>query len=379
MRSLLWIVIIIIVYGSLFPFTFVWQDPSQIAWLDWGIELRQRTTNGDVLSNFLTFVPLGYFAYSCESSSSRNLYWKIAKVLMWTGLFAYVLQITQFFIPSRVPTVGDAFINLWGVMFGIFIAVSVQFWLKRNPQVAIDWQSELSVPLILCGCWILYQLFPFMPRFEIANFLASIAPIWQGDFFIWHEWIFLSVMWLSFFKLLEKLQWFSSSPLSQALTLSGLFLIKILVNYNEITLTSLLSAVSGLVAFQLLSAKITARTWSILICAAIFFREIFPFDTISGSTETKFNWVPFSYYLSGSMWVNTHSFLEKIFSYGSLIFVMTSWLHERVKTLAYCVGFILIIELLQLGVSYRAADVTDLLMVLIIGYTFRQFSQTKIV
>jgi len=377
MRSLLWIVIIIIIYGSLFPFNFVWVDPADIAWLDWGFQLKQRTTNGDVLSNFLTFLPVGYIGYMLNPPASLLDFKKIAKVIVLGGLFAYCMQIAQFFLPSRVPTVGDAWINLWGIIIGLLAAVGVRYYLRRNPQIALEWPSVISVPILMVAFWILFQLFPFIPEFNLSNFNRALSALWQRPNWLWSEWLFLSVMWYCFFGFLRSNHWFRATYSQLAVMIAAIFMAQILIAYKDLSLTNLLAAAGALLLFWKFPVDRWNRWHCLAIGLAIFIREIYPFNIKADSYN--FNWIPFSYYLKGSMWVNTQSFLEKVFAYGTLIFCVTEWITNRLKAIIYCLGFILLIEILQLMVSYRSADITDLLMIAIIGYTFHQFKPVKLI
>ena len=377
MRSLLWIVIIIIIYGSLYPFHFVWTDPAQIDWLDWGMQVRQRTTNGDVLSNFLTFVPLGYFAFASQATRPVGYFRKVLVILFWGAVLAFAMQIVQFYTPTRIPSVGDALINILGICAGVAIAVGVQLWLKRNPQYALSWPKIISVPLVLAVGWMAYQLFPFVPRFELISFKQNLEPLIGSPTWVWHEWLFQSVMWYCFIVFLQWTRGFDAKFPRLLLVVSLLLVSKIVIAYNPIDITDLMAALSALLAYRLWPCFYWNYRHLLLICVAIFIREMYPFNY--SMNAAKFNLVPFSYYLIGSMWVNTQSILEKLFAYGSLIFVAMEVLGHRIKAIVICLLFILCIELLQLALVHQRADITDLLMIVAIGYAFQQLRETRMV
>lgn len=376
MRSLLGIVIVIIVYGSLYPFNFVWTDFSTIEWIDWGSRLQQRTTNGDILSNFLTFLPLGYFAYASFSRGSFSLAY-VFTLLICAFLFAYSLQIAQFFLPSRIPTVGDAIVNLFGAAAGIFLAVNVQSWLKRNPQLALEWPQQTSVPLLMAGCWLLFQFFPFALEFTGQSMQQSVAPLWQSIRFTLHDYVFLSVMWYCFLLFATRNHWFEINLRTAAVLVAVIFGLKILIAHNQIDLSNFIAVITAVILFSQMRKHHWNRPLLTMIVVAIIVNELSPL--VVKYDAHNINWIPFSFNLSGSMWVNTQVFLEKVFAYGCLIFAAKQTLIRFHKAILFAMGVIAAVELSQIWISFGVGDVTDILMVGIIGYTFRQFGQTKMV
>lgn len=376
MRSLLAIVIIIIIYGSLYPFNFVWVDFSSIAWLDWGLNIQQRTTNGDILSNFLTFLPLGYLAYASFESRDISLT-KVVAILVVAFVFAYLLQIAQFYLPSRVPTVGDALVNWLGTLSGILLAISVQSWLKRNPQVALQWPQQVSVPLLMVGCWLLYQFFPFALEFTGQSLQHSVAPLWQSIRFTMHDYVFLSVMWYCFLLFATSNQWFQINLKNASILIAIIFGLKIIIAHNQIDLSNFVAALTAIILFVQIKSPNWNKPLMTMIVVGISVNELFPL-IVKLNTHTV-NWIPFSFNLSGSMWVNTQVFLEKIFAYGCLIFCAKQVLLRFSSAIFFSMGIVALIEISQIWISFGVGDITDILMIAIIGYTFRQFSQAKFI
>lgn len=375
MHSLLWIIIAIIIYGSLFPFNFFWVDITEIMWLDWGVNLGQRTTNGDILSNFLTFVPLGYVAFFCMPDNTKVSIKRPVIILIIGFLFAYFLQVAQFFLPSRVPTVADALINFWGIFTGVVVAVGIQQLLIKNPKLEHEWPRQYSVPFFLTGCWLLYHLFPFFPEFSINNIALSLSPVWSAPYFVLLEWVFQSIFWWCFFDLLQRNPWTSVGyPMAIGLLIS-LMSIEVIIANNTIDLTLILAAMTGmLLAFEV-SLNQKRLILLVLVMLAIFLRGIQPWYYKELPADISFNWMPFKRYLSGSMWENTQLFLEKLFTFGCLIFYAQEYFVKKLNALLVTLGVIVVMLLAFNIMAIGVTDITDPILLLVIAYAYSQLSK----
>jgi len=301
-------------------------------------------------------------------------------VCLWGGVFAFCLQLAQFFLPSRVPTLGDALINLIGVITGVTVAICIKHWLNRSPQVALRWPSKLSIPLTMLVIWLLYQLFPYLPSFTIDNLAKSSQGLWRVPVFIWYEWVFLTAMWFWFFIYLN---YSSIKPYrfrSILLLVSGIVIAKLFIAHNHLELTQMLAVFIALLLTYLYPFKGWKVPHLIVFTLVVIFREMYPFNITRESFS--FNWIPFHYYLSGSMWVNTQLFLEKLFIYGCLIHLWSEFWQaknprQKYRGMFIAGGIILLIELLQLVTRFQMADVTDIIIAGLIGYSFHQFKRVN--
>lgn len=376
MHALLWIIILIILYGSLYPFDFHWADLSQISWLDWSTQIQQKTTNGDILSNILTFIPLGYFAFFTDYFSKHPPFKRIALILSSGFIFAYSLQIVQFFLPSRIATAADAITNFLGLIIGVALACSVYYSLKSKPEIKQHWSETFSIPLLLVACWLVYCCFPFFPHTQLSLIFDDLKPIWSSEIMGWHEWLFKSVFWACFYHLLMINPW-KKMALKHALILSGgIIAIKALVAHNFVDSSLLLSMISGLVITISVPQKRHHSTLFTLIIVALILKNFFPWQ--QKATLSEFNWIPFSSYLTGSMWMNSKVFLENIFSFGCLIYYANHLFSKRYLATLICFCLLFLVELLQVALSFGRADITDPILALLIAYTYSQMMQLKI-
>lgn len=109
MRYLFWLVVFLITYGSLFPFNFssaMLEDGNTLLYL------TKFPSVGDILGNIALFIPLGLVlrAQSLASNKSTNY----IKVLLQVFVFSLILQLLQYYLPSRDQNIFDVLFNLIG-------------------------------------------------------------------------------------------------------------------------------------------------------------------------------------------------------------------------------------------------------------------------
>ncbi len=376
MRALFSTICVIIIYGSLFPFDFYWPNFEQFSWLDWTLSLEERTTNGDRLSNLLTFIPLGFFAYFYNPLNFRRFATRSISILLICLFIAYCLQVLQIFTPHRVPSVGDVFYNLWGVIFGIAGAASMEKFLNKKAELADIWFSEYSVVSTLVLLAVLYFLFPFFFQIDIDDFIQSAQPIWTPPWIIPELFVLLLAYWLSFLTLLKYFFWNDFSYSRLTIIISILLILKIISAHNFIDLNWIFAA-----SLSLVLIKYSPRCWIerivlVMLVVALILPVISPWKVKMLSGE--FNWMPLNSYLNGSLWLNTQLFLEKIFLFGSLLFFTKRQLGSWLIATAACAGLVFVVEILQLFISLGQASVTEPLMVVIIGWIFVHLEKSKL-
>ena len=79
----------------------------------------------DLLLNIMLFVPLGA-ALLLRGQSRR-------RVALWGLLLSTAIELLQFYIPGRDPSVSDVLANTFGTVLGAFIAGSAGSWLSPRP------------------------------------------------------------------------------------------------------------------------------------------------------------------------------------------------------------------------------------------------------
>jgi len=359
MRPLLWLVITMIIYGSLYPFNFVWPDFSQVALLDWGLNLKQRTTNGDILSNILTFIPLGFLAFFSHYFYKYPPSLRVLYHLLVGLVFAYTLQILQFFLPTRIPTASDAAINLAGMSIGIFAAYWTELLITKQQKSGIDWSFRHIIPLLLVTCWLFYCLYPYFPMANFKEMSSDWQSVIQPTDFIWYEWLLLSILWWCFFDLLQVLPWKKITLVKALVTACFILGLKLLITHNNLNLVWIIAMLTGLTFAYQVPEKYRLTQLLLLVVVALLINNLFPWQ--EKSLMPKINWLPFNDYLSGSIWVNT-----------------SRRFHQTALAISSAFIIVLLIEIIQFISSSGRADITDPLLLLLLAYFYYQIKQSSL-
>ena len=162
MRFFLTLIILLISYGSLYPFDFQFNAHSGEAFIDmlWTGTIKHHSFS-DNLGNIALFLPFGVLLAvkkQIEPTSSIPLWLVLGLTL------AAALQIFQLFIPSRDPSLRDVVWNTAGMLAGFFVG-KLGFgnhYLQKTSQPAI------TLEWLLIGSWLSYQLLPFVPTMDIG-------------------------------------------------------------------------------------------------------------------------------------------------------------------------------------------------------------------
>ena len=131
-------VIVLIVYGSLYPFGF---HPCAFSFPALLHTSATPSSRGDLLSNILLYVPLGFFA----ARSVRSWHRAIPAASALGVALSFLVEMTQECVLSRVPSMADVIANGAGALIGSLLAVALR--------------SNYSALLI--ACWIGSRLFPY--------------------------------------------------------------------------------------------------------------------------------------------------------------------------------------------------------------------------
>ncbi len=375
MRFIFVLIVILIGYGSLYPFNFHEAHLSNINFLQWLFNWEHRTTRGDILGNVLLFIPFGFFgALSLRKQLQKN-FWFWSLLFIVSGVsYALFLQVLQIYLPSRVSTSGDALFNLLGLMLGFCFSVFIAsrhlaHWLDNDNLVA-----HLSIPLILCICWLSYQLFPFIPSLDFQEIKNSIkASINLRSLNLWDITDRL-ILWTVFWYCLDKTHLIKINTWKAIGFLVGLYVIELLIMHNHMSLNSLIAGLcSCFIIFKL--NRIPHQWLTLLLICLIVVRGLYPFHFRDDAVV--FQWMPFIGFLEGSMWRNSYVLFEKLFIYGAAYYVMTEWIGDKRKSILWISCILLIIEILQVWIINRTPEITDPILAILMGVGFMRLSHVS--
>lgn len=354
-RVLFLLSVVGIIYGSLYPFDFDFETMpgykiEELLFTGW--EGQLGTLN--LMTNILLFIPYGLFGVL--AFASWRWYWAWLALALITVVVAFGVQVLQLWLPGRVPTFADGIINLGGLAVGAVLAYIPgvrRLLTQRHPSA----REIMALPFLLMLCWLAYRLFPFVPSVAISSIKEGLRPILEEPelrpFDAFHN----AVAWLVFAHLWERcrLPW-----VMLWLVIPGVILAPIGITDNALALHNVIGGAVALVAWWGIHTQVRrpVEIVILLLMTMLLVQGLRPFEY--GPSE--FTWLPFQGFLGGSMVVNTLSLLEKLFLYGSLVWLTLEASQSRATALLLPVALLAAIEAAQTQIATRSAEITDPVM-----------------
>ncbi|WP_107761322.1 VanZ family protein [Nitrosospira multiformis] len=361
------IILLLIAYGSLYPGNF--SAPPAGSVQRFLTDFHWFTSLGDVLGNIGLFFPLGMAGviFLPLRGSSRT---HIAGILFLALLFAFSLQLAQVWLPSRSPALADVVWNTVGMMLGI-AAGSITVSVLPKPTLTDDnfFNHNTVVPLLVLGLWLLAELLPLVPSLDLQKVKDALKPLISEFSFSLPQTMMLAAGTLAAGSAFVTLR------LSPALWLGGILIFILAGKLVIVNLTlegsTLIGMLIGYLAclwiLHFRSTKAFFEATLLLLLVAWTIMAITPFSPAIGGT---LNIIPFANMLGGSIETAVRGLMRSLFIYTTLL-----WLMQRlgVSVMKAAIGFALwasLLELIQMGLLGRTADITEPILLLLIGWGF---------
>jgi len=368
-RFVLLLVVLVILYGSLFPFEFQARSypggPLSYLLSTW----RVWDHRGDLLANILLYMPFGFFAVlalpSRLAAGPKLLLGIIAGVLLAGGV-----ETAQFHDAGRVTSMGDVYANGIGAALGALAGVLLdRSW--RWPLV-----GELvanPVESLLLAMFFAYRLFPYVPVIDLHKYWHAVRPMLLTPSMPPEEFLRYLVTWLFIAALVDVLygwrRFLLLFPLLCGLEFAG----KVAIIGAELKLNDIVSAAAAFVVWLLLLRRLPGKfvLLSLAFAAMIAIERLQPFQF--NVAPQAFGWIPFGSFMRGSISVDIQAFCQKFYEYGGLIWLLNrSGMRLPVGTLLTA-ALLLVTSFLERWLPGRSAEITDAVMALILGGMFDVF------
>jgi len=187
----------LVVYASLYPFN-GWRWPPgqsgpallQLPWPPW----RDRF---DEAANLLGYVPLGALLFGAVLRSGGGVAAALAAAVLGSAGLSYVVEVTQNFLPTRVPSLKDCAFNVAGAVLGGLMAALLQAlgWVDRWHALRERWFALRSAgALLLMLLWPVGLLFPTPVPLGLGQVWGELRALaeaafagtpWAADLTIW--------------------------------------------------------------------------------------------------------------------------------------------------------------------------------------------------
>jgi VanZ like family len=361
------IAIVIIIYGSLYPFTFSRSG-------DGGVEpafrflvesWRDPLSPGRFLANILFYFSLGFVAPGRKTGIARRM----VPVVLFGALLSTSMELLQYFDGGRLASASDVYANTAGTLLGAIGGSSIG---KDFRWPLLSGIAANPVPSLLLVAWIGYRLFPYLhlPTIDLRKYWHALQPVLLHRSLTGYDLFRFTAIWLAIGALIEAIvgrrrvwRWFP-------LFIGGVLVSRIASVASSLTAAETAGAILAIAGYRVLafSAALRITVIALCFCGYVVAERLAPFRF--GLSLGPFGWVPFLGLLSGDHGIDALSFLQKVFLYGGAIWlVIKAGLRPGPSTL--------LIALMLFGTSQlerflprRSAEITDAIMALLIGAGF---------
>jgi VanZ family protein len=361
--SLLAVIVLLIVFGSLYPFSFSLEGPEALARL--GTLPRAGTTQSDVAANVLLYLPLG--AALCWLLAARlgGAVAAAVATLAAAGL-SFAIESAQLFETRRVASLADFACNTAGALAGACLALAIARTRRnlRASPLAVLLHHPVAAALLLS--WAGYRLAPFAPAFDPGQWAAAIAPLADAASFTPAGIVRHALAWLALLLVCDRLAPGRAAALAAAamgVVLSGRVLLGMPLEGSE---------VAGMAAAHALApplAGLPRADAARLVAAALFllvaWQGLWPFDF--QIAQDRFALLPFGESLTQYRAANLAETFLRCFANGALVWLLVRGGLPVLAATGLAAGAVFAVELLQTWLPGQTAEVTDPLLAVSAG------------
>ncbi len=351
----------IILFGSWYPFHFKMSLATAENWSAFWSSGGWLSHRGDILGNIALFVPSGFVGMWRSKGRALPLRW--LSVLIPGLIIAVIAQIGQIALPQRDADMTDVYWNMVGLLPGLLLVPLPLHYML--PFLRSGIRISLA-PAMILSVWVFHRLIPFIPSLDLKVIKNSLKPLlinpeWDMIAMLAQSGYWLVFLWL-FWQAVGK-QWAQRLLLPLFAVIFGS---EILMIRNDITMTDMLAVFIAGGAWLLWLCKLAkpARYLSIILIAAIVLDYLYPFAFSGGGHLVL---IPFQGHLTGNMLDNARLLTGHMFVYGALIWLIRDMVDGLRHSVSIALCVIAVIEIMQVYQPGRTADVTEPLLVIVMG------------
>jgi len=353
---------LVIIYGTLYPFHFRERLDSNGAVGALLKTWRGPFGRGDFVANILLYLPFGLFWV--QTLRRWPIIIRVASVVFSGLALSAGIELIQFYEPGRVSSLSDVYSNTLGALVG---SVAGSILGSRAFSWRAGTMGRRPFVVLLIFCWLGYRLFPYVPVIDLHKYWISVKPLVFSPVLPPLDFYRHSVIWLAVALLLEALFGVAGSRLVLLLLLPIVLFARVLIVDAVLSPAEVAGGVLGTVVWCGFSSRVQSRApvVAVLFVGVVAIDALRPFQF--SAVAHPFGWIPFAGFMRGSVEGNIRAFFEKVFTYGTL-----TWLIARAGTkfiIAVCVstGLVLCLRVSQVFLPLRSAEITDPIMVLILA------------
>jgi VanZ family protein len=357
----------VIVYGSLYPFEFQAHGGLDRAVRSLLATWPERTSRGDIISNVLLYIPFGIFAVNALGRPSRAM--RIGLVTAAGLLLSVGVELTQFYEHARNSTMSDVYCNTAGTFLG---AIAGAVFHVDNKLPLVKTISARPIPVLLLAAYGGDRLFPYVPAIDLHKYWDALKPLVFMPTATTAAGVFHHIAaWLVVAVLLESLFGGERRRLVFAMLVPAVLIARILIVGTILSPAEVYGAALAFVLWPAVLSHLPFRVAvvAVLLVGDLVLQSLAPFQFLP--TARPFGWIPFLSFMQGSIEVNVRSMFAKVFSYGSLLWLLTRSGWSLGTATIFSAATVLALRYAQVYLPGRSAEITDCLIVLILALVMR--------
>lgn len=362
--SLLAVITFLIVFGSLYPFSFSLEGAEGLARA--GILPRAGTTRSDIAANVLLYVPFG----ACLAWLIAGRFGGTVAVVTATltgAALSFAIETAQLYETRRVSSLADFACNTAGAFAGACLALAIAHTRRNLHSSRFAGLLRYPVAAALLFSWMGYRLAPFAPALDPGEWASAVTPLSAGGAFAVAAFLLHALAWLTLIVVCGRLAPGRAVALAagaMAVVLAGRIL------FSDLSLErEELAGMAAALALAWPLARLPRARAAGLLAAMLFllvaWTGLWPFDFQLAAD--RFAFLPFEESLTQYRAANLTDMFLRCFTNGALVWLLAQTGRSVLAATSLGAGAIFAVELLQTWLPGQSAEITDPLLAVCAG------------
>jgi VanZ family protein len=367
---ILLITILLLIYGSLFPFRFHAVPPESAWTMLYSWPAIDRFEVRDIAINVLIYLPIGLFGALWLDKGRPRATTPALTILLALAL-SMSMELLQVYDDSRQASLSDVVTNIAGAGFGILLArLYGRTLIRILDRPGMRTVVQPSGAMLLLSSWFAYQAYPLFPQVGLYLLREKLGVL-RNDFTLPAlSAIGTFVDWLAVAQLLEVVAGVKSGVPLLPLTML-LIPAKLLIVGRTFTWAEIAGAVCAWILWSTYLHRYGKRASLLAWLAAslLLMRGLAPYHWTH--RVNPFYWAPLHGFFESGWGSATPVFLNKSFLYGTAVWLFHRAGYSYIRSAAGLAALLAVIEAAQMYLPGRSSEITDPVMVVILAVVLK--------
>ena len=295
-------------------------------------------------------------------------------------LLSTTMELIQLLEPTRDTSMADVITNIIGSGLGVMAGLLFEALASRNGSKKPAREALRAhypgvvdrAALMLAFCWVAWLVFPLFPALGLYQLARKFAVFEHSQLLDPVPIVSAAAAWFAAGLLIPAAGirvsrvWF---PLTLLAIPAQFFIVD-----RQPMASFLLGAIVGVALVEVCQRRgIPAKAGATAFLAAIIVRGLSPFHFVAGLNP--FNWIPFVPILTGDRQQLAGVLIEKVFYYGTAIWLVRSTGLSLVRSVALVAVVLALIEVAQTSLPGRTPEIMDPILAIFIGFALAMLSR----